>query len=280
MSKTTLPNLSAGALRKELSLRGMRLAGKLPHEVSYGRVPNFVFQQHEGGHGNFFPPSYNAILADPDWALRLRKSYTGGQWIPRRWDRERAELDCANSSDALLMNVFCCPGVLERPQVCALLGIERGLHPHFGFRPRAPLAGRDVNRTALDRTEVDMSLGLLLVEAKLTEGGFQSAPLERLLRYRDFNELFDVDELPRIGDSVRSYQLIRGVLAAAHLNRRFVVLCDARRRDLIEAWFLILRAVRQYDLRHRLALLTWQELAAQLPAALQAFLAEKYGIAG
>jgi hypothetical protein len=253
----------------------MRLAGKHPHEMSYGRVPNFVFQQHEGGHGNFFPASYNAILANPEWAVRLRKSYTGGQWIPRRWERERAELDCANSSDALLMNVFCCPGVLERQQVCALLGIERGLQPQFGFKPRTPL-----NDQRVDRTEVDMSLGSLLVEAKLTEGGFQTAPLERLLRYRDFSELFDVDELPRSGDSMRSYQLIRGVLAAAYLDRGFVVLCDARRRDLIEAWFLIMRAVRPYDLKHRLALLTWQELAAELPGALQCFLKEKYGIVG
>jgi hypothetical protein len=80
------------------------------------------------------------------------------------------------------------------------------------------------------------------------------------------------------GGSVASYQLIRGVLAAHHLQRSFVVLCDARRRDLIESWFQIMRTVQDHALRSRLALLTWQELAALLPATLQLFLQKKYGI--
>jgi hypothetical protein len=47
---------------------------------------------------------------------------------------------------------------------------------------------------------------------------------------------------------------------------------------LIEAWYQIIRAVRIFDLRHRLKLLTWQELTDALPADLQQFLAAKYGI--
>jgi hypothetical protein len=38
------------------------------------------------------------------------------------------------------------------------------------------------------------------------------------------------------------------------------------------------RAVRNCELRSRLAILTWQELAATLPPRLQKFLAAKYGI--
>ena len=123
-----------------------------------------------------------------------------------------------------------------------------------------------------------MSLGHLLVEAKLTEGGFQTASVERVLRYRSIHEVFDVDELPRKENTLHSYQLIRGVLAAYSLERSFLVLCDARRGDLMERWFQVIRAVRLYDLRSRLALVTWQELAAALPGSLRCFLEDKYGI--
>jgi hypothetical protein len=39
-----------------------------------------------------------------------------------------------------------------------------------------------------------------------------------------------------------------------------------------------MRAVRLVELRYRLKLLTWQELAAVLPDDLQQFLAAKYGV--
>ncbi len=123
-----------------------------------------------------------------------------------------------------------------------------------------------------------MSLGHLLVEAKLTETGFQTASMERLLRYRDLTEVFHLDELPVKGGVIQSYQLVRGVLAAHVWDRSFLVLCDARRGELTERWFQIVRAVRDCHLRSRLALLTWQELANALPVALQLFLENKYGI--
>ena len=229
-------------------------------------------------HGNFHALSYAAIRADSEWSSRLGKAYTAGKWIPRRWEKTRRELDCANSSDALLMNVFCYPGVLDRSEVCSLLGVDRGLRPLFGFKPRTPVVSERTGQLGVDQTEIDMSLGPLLVEAKLTETGFQTALVKRVMRYRDFEEIFDLDELPRVKDSVQSYQLIRGVLAAKYLDRSFVVFSDSRRHDLIEKWFQIMRAVRHCDLRARLALLSWQELAAVLPEELQAFLQTKYGI--
>ena len=124
-----------------------------------------------------------------------------------------------------------------------------------------------------------MYLDSLLVEAKLTETGFQKCPLDRILRYRDLDSVFNVEKLPVTRESVASYQLIRGVLAAHHLERSFVVVCDARRRDLIESWFQIMLTVQDCALRSRLALLTWQELASHLPGTLQLFLHSKYGIA-
>jgi hypothetical protein len=273
MPGSIVPTLSASALRRELSYRNSLRAPLHAHECSFGKIASYIYHENGGRHGNFHPASYQAILACPEWQRRLSKSYTAGEFVPRRWDRSRSELDCANSSDALLMNIFCCPKLLERPQLCSVLGIERGLRASFGFKPAIPLTnGR------ADRTEIDMSLGSLLVEAKLTETDFQKAPLTRIQKYLDLEHVFAVDRLPLSGDSVTSYQLVRGVLAAYHLKRSFVVLCDARRADLVERWFRVMCAVESCDLRSRLALLTWQELASVVPRPLQIFLDEKYGI--
>ncbi len=168
-----------------------------------------IFRESQDGHGNFLASSYARILANPAWKQRLTKSYTASRFVPRTGDRKRYELECASSSDALLMNVFCYPGVLRNARMCALLGIESGLRPEFGFRPAIPLKnGR------CDRTEMDMRLGGQLVEAKLTEGDFQRAPLRLVERYRDLEEVFDAEQLPVVDGVVRSYQLIRCVLAA------------------------------------------------------------------
>jgi hypothetical protein len=56
------------------------------------------------------------------------------------------------------------------------------------------------------------------------------------------------------------------------------VIHDARRPDLQEAWFEVMAAVKPADLRARLKVLTWQELAGLLPEGLKEFLDRKYGI--
>ena len=77
------------------------------------------------------------------------------------------------------------------------------------------------------------------------------------------------------------YALIQAkpsTLAAHATGGSFYVLSDSRRPDLIEAWYRTMRAVRPFELRCRLKLLMWQELATALTANLQLFLAAKYGI--
>jgi Restriction Endonuclease associating with ARP len=172
------------------------------------------------------------------------------------------------------MNIFCFPGTLKESRVFDLLGVENGLLPEFGVRARVPLANGRV-----DRTEIDMRIGDLLVEAKLTESDFQCSDAEVVDGYRDFAEVFERRSLPRDGKRYVSYQLIRNVLAAHAMQCSFCVMADARRPDLQEAWFAIMRCVRILDLRLRCKMITWQELAEALPEELQAFLAEKYGIA-
>ncbi len=229
------------------------------------------------GHGNFLRASYRRILADAGWLGRFDKEYTAGKRVARQHDRRRSELDCANSSDALLMNVFCYPGMTRRPGLCRLLGLEPGLRPEFGLRVQVPLT-----RGGVDRTEVDMQLGEYLVEAKLTETGFQQARPALVDRYRDLLDIFEMERLPRAGEGASApyaeYQLVRRVLAAHARGQRFLVLCDGRRGEMIESWFRVMQAVRHSELRSRLRLLTWQEISADVPTAVRTFLAEKYGI--
>jgi hypothetical protein len=193
-------------------------------------------------------------------------------------DTERGrwmELDTCTSSDALLMNVFRYPGLLRDRKVSALLGSDLGASPCFGYKARVPfLNGRS------DRTEVDLRLANLLVEAKLTEGDFQTAKKQVLLAYRDFLDVFDQEQLPQTECHFLSYQLLRNVLAAHALDCLFCVLVDSRRPDLINAWYAVMKSVKPVELKTRLRISTWQEVARSVPPKLRAFLAKKYGILG
>jgi hypothetical protein len=225
-------------------------------------------------HGNFLRESYCAIVRTASWRKRLQKAHSQARSALPREDRAWKELDSSNSSDALLMNIFCFPGMLKNRRVLNLLGVEPGLVPEFGFKPRVPLANGRV-----DRTEVDMRVGELLVESKLTESDFQRRELALVERYRDFAGVFELRKLRQDARGLQSYQLVRNVLAAHHGNCSFCVMLDARRPDLLEAWFAVMACIRIVDLRLRCKVLTWQELAEALPGKLQRFLQEKYGIA-
>ena len=264
------------SLRHELSLRNLHFASAYGYlyERTDGEVPSIIFGRDEDGwHGNFHHDAYQSICTNDQWAKRLEKVHTAYKRVRVRSNWQWKELDCSNSSDALFMNIFCYPEVVAGIGVRAILGGAANSVPEFGFRPRTPLHnGRSEN------TEVDMKLGELLIEAKLTEPDFQWANAGLISRYRDLELIFDPTELPTRKGKQSGYQLIRGALAAYATESSFCVLCDARRPDLVKAWFRILRAVRLSELRTRLKLLTWQELDAVLPAELQEFLAAKYGI--
>lgn len=267
---------SGMSLRSELSLRNLRFASEngFLHERTDGQVPSIIFGRDEKGrHGNFHPAAYQRICSNREWSRRLEKVHPASKRSRVRADWQWKELDCANSSDALLMNIFCHPEVMRSTQIQAMLGIGLDVTPEFGFKPRTPLrAGRR------DNTEVDMKVDNLLIEAKLTESDFQSARFDLICRYSDLEMVFNLSELPIQNRMQKSYQLIRGTLAAYATECSFCVFCDARRPDLVEAWYGVMRAVRLFDLRCRLKLLTWQELASGLPNDLQQFLATKYGI--
>lgn len=272
-SRTDSPEFlvrTSADLRREIGARNLARA----HEMTYGNIPSILFQEDENGnHGNFHPASYKRILATPAWQQRLEKTYTASRRIVRGYERERSELDCAVSSDALLMNIFCHPQTLRSKHLLALLQLDAGVAPQFGVRVRTPL--RDGHE---DRTEMDMCVGDLMVEAKLSETAFQTARPDLLARYEAFEDVFEVDRLPRSRTLFRSYQLLRGVMAAEASDARFAVLIDARRPDLQRQYFAVLAAIRYSHVRSRMMLVTWQEIASTVPASLQQFLMTKYGI--
>jgi hypothetical protein len=327
---------SASLLRRDLSARAHHLAQtqKLLHDIHPGpnseNEPIVIFGRDEQGrHGNFHPASDTSICANPAWLRRLAKPHTASRRSRARKDWQWMELDSASSSDALLMNIFCHPGVFNghtlAPAVANLLNIDPATQPCFGINPGVPLKsirkrrtsrksqtnskqnlesqtgknpgapGLDsetwvleaptapspttTDQTLTDRTEIDLQLGNLFLEAKLTESNFQTAAPRLIERYRDLETIFDLTRLPRKPTgAIQGYQLIRNVLAAYASDAGFCVLSDARRRDLIEIWYSVLSAVHSHTFATRLKLLTWQELSTTLPQDLQQFLEAKYGI--
>jgi len=91
-------------LRRELCARNLAFARtkQLTHVLSYGEMPVIVYSPEAAGtrHGNFFDPSYAAILKRPDWARRLEKIHPQERRAVPRADRAWRELDSCMSSDA------------------------------------------------------------------------------------------------------------------------------------------------------------------------------------
>ena len=199
------PRYTSAMLRRELSLRARDIARtrNLLHDLSPDDDPIVLFGRDTSGHhGNFHSASWARICASPDWLRRLAKPHTGYRRARALANWPWMELDSANSSDALLMNIFCHPQVFNSeelaPATAALIGVDLSSKPCFGIHPRVPLHPNAKGRALTDRTEIDMQLGDLFVEAKLTETGFQNARPALIHRYRDLETVFDVSKLPRM----------------------------------------------------------------------------------
>jgi hypothetical protein len=102
----------ASALRQELSARNIIWAESngFLHECTLGALPSVLYRaDDQQRHGNFHPASYKRILNNPAWKRRLAKVHTTARKRLLSHDPDRQELDSCNSSDALLMSVFCHP---------------------------------------------------------------------------------------------------------------------------------------------------------------------------
>ena len=84
---------------------------------------------------NFCPDSYQAISATSDWSERTRKPHSRVAGI--------LEMQSSNSSDALLMSIFCHPQLVAWKGVADLLGFVPSA-PVFGLKARVQNRERSV----------------------------------------------------------------------------------------------------------------------------------------
>ena len=252
---------------------------RLPHYLSLNQTEAtvlFLPNKDRRLHGNFHNASYGAVCGNREWARRLHKPHPRRTALPAERRSEAMELDSCTSSDALLMNVFCYPGLFLHDSFVRLMGLPATVESDlvFGFKPGVPL-----RRSLTDATEVDLKVRELLIEAKLTEKDFTKKRAEAVERYRDFESVFESSRLHMQDGHYLHYQLIRNVLAAYHLGFRFRLICDGRRHDLIEAAGTVMSAIRFPNLRAKCGIITWQDVARCAPEALGSFLLDKYDIA-
>jgi Restriction Endonuclease associating with ARP len=256
-------NLS-GNLRSILHRSHEQYVQETTATVREERKSAVLFKASGTTHGNFHPASYVAIRENHSWARRLEKHHShfpGGDVM---------ELDSSNSSDALLMNIFCHPDTRSLVGLLKLLGLETWRTPEFGWDPGFP------NETNPMKTECDMRLGDMIVEAKLTESDFQSKAADVVRTYPNVTKLFDLDRLSMPDGQIRNYQLVRNIAAATMLDLRFVLLVDARRPDLIREFMATLLAMNDREASSRCRFHTWQEIVGLLGEDLRTFLELKY----
>ena len=128
----------------------------------------------------------------------------------------------------------------------------------------------------VDCTEIDLRIGDLMIEAKLTETDFQVVRFELAERYLHFHAVLISTACP---EEQTGCSRIPGRTSLAVAEEcRYCLICDERRPDLVARWFEVLAAIRHSDQRCRCVLVTWQEISRTLPKGLQKWLEEKYGI--
>ena len=220
--------------------------------------------------GNFLTASYDCINNNNNnWKKRLEKPHTH---FP---DSDIKEVDSSNSSDALLMNIFCHPDLNKWESIKKLFNFPDTIKikPIFGYKP-----GVNKDGGKPDDTEIDMKLKNMYFEAKLTESDFTKKEKSIVESYDNFGVVFEKDYLEHDSNKYLNYQLIRNILAAYQDDFNFILLCDARRPDLIREFYLTVRCVKDASLRSRCNIIFWQEVCKCVGGILKPFLIEKYGL--
>lgn len=181
-------------------------------------------------------------------------------------------MQSSNSSDALLMNLFCHPLLVSWKGVHKVLGFKP-TNPNFGFKALVEKQG-----TNGDKTEIDMDIGNYFVEAKLTEGDFTDKDVFEVNKYTKFNQHFHVNCLSTHNGCYQNYQIIRNLLAAIQHKKRHMLLCDERRPDLVRSYMETVSCLRDQHVRKKCRVVFWQELQRACGKDLSLFLNTRYGI--
>ena len=246
-----------------LVIRQAAITYAADHQLALDEAPTsaVIFQQISD---NFHPKSWTAIAATADWRLRTQAPH---QQLPGI-----LQMQSSNSSDALLMSIFCHPNIADWKGVSDLLGclVES---PRFGFKALVRKDG-----TEGDATEIDLAVGDCLIEAKLTEKDFTEKDIADVSHYSDLTSLFHVGNLPVRNGRYQNYQVIRNLLAAIQHRKRHILLCDERRPDLVRSYFETVSCLKDVEHRKRCRVIFWQEIARAGGDDLKTYLEARYGI--
>ncbi len=182
------------------------------------------------------------------------------------------EMQSSNSSDALLMNIFCHPTLASGEGVADVLGFEP-VNPTFGFKAKV-----EKEYGSKDTTEIDMAIGGHFVEAKLTEADFTDKDVATVQKYKNLGLHFHTDCLPIRNNRYQNYQIIRNLLATIQHEKRHMLLCDERRPDLARLYMETVRCLRDQQLRMNCRVVFWQDVQRACGQDLGSFLHSRYGI--
>jgi len=253
--------MSPDELRHEIRECALKYART--HELVIDETPAsaVIFQKVRD---NFLPASFQAIEDNCRWLPRTTKPHQNLSGV--------LEMQSSNSSDALLMSVFCPPKFGSWKGVSDLLGFVPN-DPEFGFLARVANAN-----PAGDTTEIDMVVGDYFVEAKLTEKDFTSREIAHVGTYQEFANCFHTEALRNRDGRYENYQVIRNLLASIQHGKRHMLICDERRPDLARNYMETVACLK--DINHRLScrVVFWQEIAKASGNDLRRYLMDRYGI--
>jgi len=253
--------MRADTLKLEIRKSALNYARKRGLPVDESHASTVIFQDLSD---NFYPESFKSISSNPEWQHRTAKTHQNVAGV--------LEMQSSNSSDALLMNIFCHPDVRRWEGIRDLIGEEIG-DITFGFPGQVYISGGQ-----FDSTEIDMALTGLFCEAKLTETDFTCKVAKVVERYDGLHAAFHAEELPRIGEDYDNYQIIRNLLATLQYGKKHMLLCDGRRSDLVQRYMETVLCLRDIRNRKKCKVVFWQEIVGACGVSLRDWIEEKYGI--
>ena len=253
-------------LKQELKCLAESKSKAKPNELSSIKAQSAVI--YRGVEFNFNKPAYDFIKSPENekWEKRLKKPHSQLKGIK--------EMQSSNSSDALLMNIFCYPQIKKWKGICDLFKLTEIKDIEFGINPKLLKNGK-LEPTP---TEIDLVLNdKIICEAKLTESDFTNKSKESVEEYDKFEGGFNKHYLPQTQKEYSNYQLIRNILALEHYSA-FYLICDARRPDLVKSFYETVRCINDVSLRNRCNIIFWQDIAKSVGRDLRSYLKISYNL--
>jgi hypothetical protein len=253
--------MNSDALKQEIRKHALAFARRRNLSVDDTHSSALIFCRLDD---SFHPESLENIYNTSDWNSRTQKAHQNVTGT--------LEMQSSNSSDALLMSIFC------HPSIAKWVGVRKVLSNDMATIAFGVPGVVKIGNGQTDTTEIDMALPGVFCEAKLTEADFTHKRREVVEGYNGLQETFHSDALPRVGSDYDNYQIIRNLLAAKQHNRDHILFCDERRPDLVRRYMTTVACLRSIEDRIRCRVIFWQELVAACGESLRRWIEEKYGI--